>query len=512
MFFNSDILKPLIQAAGLEPQKPVFYAGKSTYTARWLLNASKHLANQLANIGMKKDDVTVIAFSPGVDFITVMYATIMLRAKIAIIDPEMGPALYQVKFNQLQPAWAFVDTRLLLLQEHPVLRFAYFKLADKPVYFPKRQGLGIIGCGPALPLKQSYIHLKKLLKERFDNIQLEASPGNHDYLITYTSGTLAEPKGVLHSLNALNLSIKFLIGIINNKPGDVLGTYLPHFALLAIGAQLPVVLYNAGLSVTKKMAFFESNKITILFGPPSDFLPMIKYCEKHSKKLPATLNHIMLGSAPVHQSFLSRLATVSTQELRLTVLYGMTENLVVSTADGIEKLNYKGPGDFVGKPVEGVKIQIAEDGELLINSSQLYSRYFHLDNRDDFHATGDLAEIDPEGNILLMGRKKEMIIRRNTNIYPALYESTIKKIEGVDEAVMVGIYNIEKEDEDVYLTIEANQNITEKYIRDKIAFGEFQVEKEALPDHVVFMRIPRKGRQSKVDRSKIVALINAEKQ
>jgi acyl-CoA synthetase (AMP-forming)/AMP-acid ligase II len=511
MFYESPILQPLIEAARNEPQQPVLFTQNSSYTASEILTASKHLAFKLSQKGLKKDDMIVIAIPPGIDFIAIMYATIMLRAKVAIIDPEMGPALYRVKFNQLQPDWAFVDTRLLLLQEHPLLRLAYFKLADKPVYFPKQKGLRIIGCGPKLPLLQRYTHISKLKKSKQRNIQLIQDASDHDYLITYTSGTMDEPKGVLHSFSALNKSIQLLSKVVNNKPGDIMATYLPHFALIGIAAQLPIFLYNANLNVQKKLRFLQDNKISILFGPPSDFLPLIKYCEAYSSKLPPALTHIMLGSAPVHQSFLKRLTSVLTDDTQITITYGMTEHLLISTVDGREKLNYKGEGDLVGKPVDSVHVKIAEDGELLVKSDQLYSGYFHLDHRDEYHASGDLAKIAEDANILLMGRKKEMIIRGNTNIYPALYEGTIKKIPGIEEAVIVGIYNIEKEDEDVFLAVEADDTTTKQFVIDKISYGEFQIEKNALPDDIYFMTIPRKGRQNKIDRQKIIELIKAAK-
>lgn len=504
MFYHSSLLEPLLSAAALSPQIPVLYTGKFSYTAIDLLKKSKQLAFQLYKEGMRKDNMIVIAIAPGVDFITIMYASIMIRAKVAIIDPEMGRDLYRVKFNQLQPKWAFVDRRLLLLQEHPLIRYAYFKLANKPVYFPKFKGLKIIGCGPYMPLFQKFTPLKRLVRKAGQDIELEKYECDHDYLITYTSGTVQEPKGVLHSINALNKSIDILSKVVANSQDNIMATYLPHFALMGIAAQLPIFMYDIKLSTIERLEFFSINKITILFGPPSDFLPLIKHCELNECLLPLSLKHIILGSAPIHQSFLKRLLAVCPENVRLTIIYGMTENLLVSTVDGIDKLHYNGPGDLVGKPVDGVEIKIAEDGELLVKSEQLYSNYFHLNSRDEFHSTGDFAQLDKDGNILLMGRKKEMIIRGNTNIYPALYEGTIKKISGIDEVAMVGIYNPEKEDEEVFLAVETTCNLSKSFIMDKISYGELQIEKNALPDEIVFMVIPRKGRQNKIDRNGII--------
>jgi acyl-CoA synthetase (AMP-forming)/AMP-acid ligase II len=507
MLYTSPLLTPLIRSAQKEPQIPLLYHNHHSLTPRDLYQKSQVLAQALSQLGLRKNDRVIVAVAPSIEFLQIMYATVMLRVKVALIDPEMGRDLYAAKLNQLKPQWAFVDSRLLLLQEHPLIRYAYFKLAAKPVYFPRYKNLKIISCGPALPLVQRTTPLRKLLKASYQPVALTPDDNDHEYLITYTSGTLQEPKGVLHNFSALSLSIQLLSEVVASQPGNKMATYLPHFAMLGVAAQLPIYIYDPKLSVKKKLAFYEQHQINILFGPPSDFLPLVQYCEQTQSKLPASFKHLMLGSAPVHKSFLERLLAVCPVDIKITITYGMTEHLLVSTADGREKIHYGGTGDLVGKPAPGVEVKIATDGELLLKSKQLFTRYYHLPDRPEYHATGDLARLDENGNILLMGRKKEMIIRRDTNIYPALYEDTIKKIPGVEEAAMVGIYNPAKADEEVFLALETSRPFTAKQILDKISYGEFQIEKNALPDQVVFITVPRKGRQHKIDRAQIISLL-----
>ncbi|AHM59463.1 hypothetical protein D770_06000 [Flammeovirgaceae bacterium 311] len=70
-----------------------------------------------------------------------------------------------------------------------------------------------------------------------------------------------------------------------------------------------------------------------------------------------------------------------------------------------------------------------------------------------------------------------------------------------------GVYKHEKQDEEVYLAVEGTEGLTEKYILEKLSFGSCQIEKEALPDRMIFMQIPRKGRQNMIDRGAIAQLI-----
>jgi acyl-CoA synthetase (AMP-forming)/AMP-acid ligase II len=89
------------------------------------------------------------------------------------------------------------------------------------------------------------------------------------------------------------------------------------------------------------------------------------------------------------------------------------------------------------------------------------------------------------------------------NIYPALYENTIKHIKGVEEAAIVGVYDEKMEDEKIYLAIEG-VGLNLHHIRSQLNYGKHSIDKEALPDHIFEMVIPRKGRQNKVDRFSII--------
>ena len=120
-------------------------------------------------------------------------------------------------------------------------------------------------------------------------------------------------------------------------------------------------------------------------GPPSDFVPMIEHCEATKTQFPETMQHILLGSAPVTRRFLQRFSDVLPSHTRLTCLYGMTENLFVASIDGRFKKDYDCEGDLLGKPAEGVDIQIVSD-EITLNSNQLFTRYYHLKDRKTYRS------------------------------------------------------------------------------------------------------------------------------
>jgi len=299
-----------------------------------------------------------------------------------------------------------------------------------------------------------------------------------------------------------------VVDLLKSDRPQVLATHLPHFMLIGACAGIEVRLWSSNDSAKRRIDFIRKNEVTTLFGPPAEYLLLIKYCKARKIKLPNTITHVLLGSAPVHKSFLERLIKYLPNDAKITCIYGMTENLVACTIDGREKVNYECQGDPLGKQVDGVKLKIAEDHEILIKSPQLFLRYFHKIHRSEWHATGDLGYIDENENLILTGRKKEMIIRRNFNLYPALYESTIKKIPGIEEAVIVGKYSNEMEDEEVFLVIESLGKMSSSKIRSQLEYGKYSIDREALPDYILFKEIPRTGRQQKIDRKALVASLD----
>ena len=477
--------------------------GKSI-TAGELLQTAQRLAHALQQQDIKKGDRVVIAVQPSVDFLHIIYANMLLRTVVAIIDPEMGQENYRAKLQQFDPQHAFVDSRLLLLNEHPLLKWIALKVKKTLPSFPKLYDCQFFTVGYRLPIFQKYYHIKKLLQPTTSLFPIKKEENeDEDFLITYTSGTLSQPKGVVHTYRSLANSLSLLGELLKKNKDQTIATHLPHFALLGLNAGVKVFLWDNEWLPIQKLNFIGQNNITTLFGPPSDFLPIIQYLKKAKKTFPDCLQHIFLGSAPIYDAFLKELLSLS-DTLQVTCLYGMTENLMVAYHDGREKVASYSEGDLVGTPFAGVQIQIADDHEIMLYSPQLYSRYWQQRPMEGFHPTGDLGKWDNEGRLVLIGRKKEMIIRGNFNLYPALYEPTIYRIKGVVAAAIVGIYRSEKADEEVILAIESTIAYTEKELLQLLRVGQYSIDKEALPDRIVLMKIPRAGRQNKINRQAII--------
>ncbi len=120
--------------------------------------------------------------------------------------------------------------------------------------------------------------------------------------------------------------------------------------------------------------------------------------------------------------------------------YGLTEA-------GIVCLNPIGApvSGSIGKPLPGVEVRLGEDGELFIKSPTLFSGYFNDPEataavlRDGWLATGDIAEIRPDGYIFITGRKKEVLVASNgKKIYPARIETLFKMEPLISQVLLLG--------------------------------------------------------------------------
>ena len=145
------------------------------------------------------------------------------------------------------------------------------------------------------------------------------------------------------------------------------------------------------------------------------------------------------AAAPINPELVRFFMTIG---VPLYELYGMSETTGPATTNvpGAVKVG------SVGRPLPGVEVKIAEDGELLMRGGVITEGYYKLDKataesygKDGWLYSGDLARVDEDGFVWIVGRKKEIIITAaGKNIAPAKLETALGNHPIISKACMIG--------------------------------------------------------------------------
>jgi long-chain acyl-CoA synthetase len=146
----------------------------------------------------------------------------------------------------------------------------------------------------------------------------------------------------------------------------------------------------------------------------------------------------VVGAAPLDRSleeFWSRLGYLVVQG------YGLTETAPIVTLNH----PFAARQGSVGKPIPGVEVRIAPDGEILVRGENVTRGYYGAPAdtsgafEDGWLHTGDVGGIDEEGRVYIRGRKKEMIVTpEGLNVFPEDVETVLLETAGVRDAAVVG--------------------------------------------------------------------------
>ncbi len=127
------------------------------------------------------------------------------------------------------------------------------------------------------------------------------------------------------------------------------------------------------------------------------------------------------------------------------VVYGMTEGLPICSSSSMKFMKSHRGAMSLGQPLPGARVRVCENGsrlivargetgELHLSGDMVIGGYlrgdnesFYTDESGDWMATGDQAMIDQEGNIFVLGRYKDVIIRGGENLSPALIETCLRE-------------------------------------------------------------------------------------
>ncbi|MEA2432077.1 MAG: fatty-acyl-CoA synthase [Thermoleophilaceae bacterium] len=280
--------------------------------------------------------------------------------------------------------------------------------------------------------------------------------------IQYTSGTTGFPKGATLSHHNILNNGYFVAEGCRYTEDDRVCIPVPFYHCFGmVMGNLGAVTHGAAMVVPAPafepgavLETVQAERCTSLYGVPTMFIAELAHPDFASFDLSSLRTGIMAGS-PCPVEVMKRVIDEMNMA-DVTICYGMTETSPVSTQTGADDTLEKRVGS-VGRvhphvevkivdPASGHTLPRGERGELLTRGYSVMRGYWNdpertadaIDSARWMH-TGDLATMDEDAYVNIVGRSKEMVIRGGENIYPREIEEFLIGLPEVEDVAVFGV-------------------------------------------------------------------------
>jgi fatty-acyl-CoA synthase len=280
--------------------------------------------------------------------------------------------------------------------------------------------------------------------------------------IQYTSGTTGFPKGATLSHHNILNNGYFVTELLHLTEEDVTCLPVPFYHCFGMVMGNLGTFAHGGCVVIPAPAFdpgatleaVAAESVTSLYGVPTMFIAMLGHSDFDSFHLGSLRTGIMAGSPcpiEVMKKVVDRMHMAE-----VAICYGMTETSPVSTQTRVDDPLERRVGS-VGRAAPHVEIKVIEPetglvvergapGELCTRGYSVMLGYWEdpertaeaIDRAGWMH-TGDLATMDDEGYLNIVGRSKDMVIRGGENVYPREVEEFLYTHEGIADVSVIGV-------------------------------------------------------------------------
>jgi fatty-acyl-CoA synthase len=492
---------------------------RQRYTYRELNEAAHQLASALLRQGLQPGDRVGIWSHNNAEWVLMQLATAQVGLVLVNINPayrtsEVEYALNKVgckllvtmarfktsdylgMLRELAPEWAHGQPGALQAQQLPHLRTVVW--IDEPEQGAEEPGLmrfsDLLARGDAADTRVAQV---AATLQATDPINIQ-----------FTSGTTGFPKGAtLTHRNILNNG--FFIGeCMKLTPADRLcipvplyhcfGMVLGNLACFTHGAT--VVYPNDGFDPLTVLQTVQDERCTGLHGVPTMFIAELDHPRFNEFDLSTLRTGIMAGS-PCPTAVMQRV--VSDMHLsQITIAYGMTETSPVSCQSSTDTpLDRRVSTVGTVQPHLEVKIVNPDSGEVMApgQSGELCTRGYSvmhgywddpaktaeaIDAEGWMH-TGDLATMDAEGYVNIVGRIKDLVIRGGENVYPREIEEFLYRHPAVQDVQVVGVPDPKYGEElCAWIIVKPGQALDEDTVR---AFCKGQIAHYKVPRYIRFV-------------------------
>lgn len=441
-------------AALLPAKTAICFADKQISYAQ-LNGAANQVANGLKALGIGRGDKVVLS-CPNLPYFPVVYYGI-LKAGAVVVPINVllkGPEIaYHLQDSEAKAFFCFEGSAELPMG---VDGHAGFTQAGSCAHF------FMITADPTKPAPIENVKtLGMLMKDQSSAGSSVSTDANDTAVILYTSGTTGKAKGaeLSHSNIAMNAMVSH--SLMRQTADDVHLVVLPLFHSFG-----QVVQMNAGLMAGATLVFLprfdpdaafkamQAQKVSIFAGVPTMYIALLNLpgaAERYDlKAIAANLRLGASGGAAMPVEVMKQFE----ERFGIAILegYGLSETSPVATFSFLEFDRIPG---CVGKAVWGTEVRVVDaagasvetgaEGEIVIRGHNVMKGYYNRPEetaeaiRDGWFHSGDVGRMDEKGNVFIVDRLKDMVIRGGFNIYPRELEEVLMTHEAVAQVAVIGV-------------------------------------------------------------------------
>jgi fatty-acyl-CoA synthase len=330
--------------------------------------------------------------------------------------------------------------------------------------------------------------------------------------IIHTLGSYGQPRGAILSHYSLVRNAADIASILACDENDVFLGAVPFSNTFGLTASI-LACTIAGAQIVcmekfhpeKALELICRHKVTVHHGVPTMFGMELNYRDFDPARCESLRTGIVSGAhcPPI-------LATRVRQEMSCSLIlaYGLTE---ASPSVAMTRLD-DGPitaTETVGRPMPDVELKVIDnagttlehgrEGELCVRGYNVMMGYWddpqatsQVLDADGWLRTSDLAIVDPDGPVRIVGRKDEVIIRGGFKMYPGKVEMVLRSFPGVKEAAVVGVPDLIFGELAVACIVP--QSGATVQVEDLLSYASSQLADYAIPDRVLFFdALPRRS-------------------
>lgn len=499
-------------AAAFHPQKAATDFYGSIITFREMRTNILRMANALVRQGVRKGDRIGIALLNCPQYIIAYYAVLSAGAIVVNMNPLYTHDELEIMINDTKLGYLFTFDMVLPTMGQ-LAKEAKFKLIVTRVSdFIDASG---VSTAKDLALEPNWLHFSELLEGYQDASIPDVNVSSEDAaIIQFTGGTTGVPKGaVLTHKNIVAATMQTYMWSKSTSgtyvvPGKgAIISVIPYFHIYGNINGMNIAFLSAWTQIQlsrfdmKELlaAIAKYEEITFFPAVPTMITAILNHPQ--AQELASKIRMINSGGASLPVELVKRMKNLG---IFFTEGWGMTETAAMGIANPIMRLKTGTIGvalpDYDVRLVdleEGARdVKHGEPGEIIIKGPSVMKEYWnnpeetHKQLKEGWLSTGDIGQMDDDGYIAIVDRKKDLIIAGGFNIYPKEVDEVLYQHPKVAEAVTVGIPDDYRgETVKVFIVLREGQKATEDEI---IAFCKEKLVAYKVPKFVEFRKeIPK---------------------